>query len=172
MQNMREGTAWLFGDNVDTDVIIPAKYLVASNEVELVAHCFEGLDPTLASRIHPGDIIVAGRNFGCGSSREHAPLAIKGLGVSGVVAASYGQIFYRNAFNLGLPLLEAVLPPGSVRSGDCVAVDFSTGRVTNRTTGTSYQGRSIPPFMQQLLNAGGLMPYVLRTLRSRQEGAR
>lgn len=161
-----EGAAWMLGDDVDTDVIIPAKYLVTVDEADLAAHCFEGVNPTLASRIRPGDIVVAGRNFGCGSSREHAVIAIKGLGISCIIAASFGQIFYRNAFNLGLPLLEAEIPPGTVRPGDQLVVDPSTGQVTNRTAGSAFQAAPIPPFMQDLIAAGGLMPYVLRNIRN------
>jgi len=157
-----EGNAWALGDHVDTDVIIPAKYLVTSDPEKLAPRCFEGLDPSLAPRIRPGDIVVAGDNFGCGSSREHAPIAIKGLGVSCVVARSFGQIFYRNAFNRGLPLLEADLPPGSIRTGDRLRVNLDSGRIENQTTGRSFEATPIPDFMQELLAAGGLIPYVLK----------
>jgi 3-isopropylmalate/(R)-2-methylmalate dehydratase small subunit len=164
MQIRLEGNAWLFGDDVDTDVIIPAKYLVTFDPAELGPHCFEGIDPTLAARIQPGDVVVGGRNFGCGSSREHAPIAMKGLGVSCVIAPSYGQIFYRNAFNLGLPALEAELPAQAIRQGDRLKVDLSTGTIRNLTTNATFETSPIPPFMQQLIEAGGLMPYVLRSL--------
>ncbi len=161
MATIVEGRVWAFGDHVDTDVILPAKYLVTFDPATLAAHCFEGLDPALAAQIRPGDILVAGENFGCGSSREHAAIAIKGLGVACVVARSYGQIFYRNAFNLGLPLLESDLPPAAIRTGDQVAVDLASGRIENRTTREIYQAAPIPPFMQELIDAGGLIPFVL-----------
>ncbi|MBI1725367.1 MAG: 3-isopropylmalate dehydratase small subunit [Candidatus Tectomicrobia bacterium] len=156
-----EGNAWTLGDHVDTDVIIPARHLITFDPEKLAPHCFEGVDPALASRIRPGDIVVAGHNFGCGSSREHAPIAIKALGVGCVIARSFGQIFYRNAFNRGLPLLEADLPPGAVRAGDRLSVALATGRIENRTTGAAFDAAPIPAFMRELIAAGGLIPFVL-----------
>jgi 3-isopropylmalate dehydratase small subunit len=155
------GNAWTLGDHVDTDVIIPAKHLITFDPEKLAPHCFEGLDPALASRIRPGDIVVAGHNFGCGSSREHAPIAIKALGVGCVVARSFGQIFYRNAFNRGLPLLEADLPLGAVRTGDWLSIALATGRIENQTTGAAFDAAPIPAFMREIIAAGGLIPYVL-----------
>lgn len=154
------GAAHVVGHHIDTDVIIPARYLLTADMAELAKHCFEDLDPTLRQRIVPGDVIVAGENFGQGSSREHAPLAIKGLGVAAVVAISFARIFYRNAFNIGLPVLECAEAHARVRDGDVVEVDFSTGRVRNETRDELYAGQPIPEFMQRLVDAGGLVGYV------------
>jgi 3-isopropylmalate dehydratase small subunit len=159
---MFEGNAWVFGDDVDTDVIIPAKYLVTWDPATLAARCFEGVDPSLAARIAPGDIVIAGKNFGCGSSREHAAIAMKGLGISCAIAVSYGQIFYRNSFNLGIPLLEADIPAGAIRTGDRLTVDLSSGAVCNLSGGAAFTAAPIPGFMRELIAAGGLMPYVER----------
>ncbi len=154
------GTAWKLGDHVDTDVIIPARYLVTSDAKVLAPHCFEDLDPTLASKIKPGDIVVAGENFGQGSSREHAPIAIKGLGVSCIVAKSYARIFFRNSFNIGLPLLECPDLHAITEVGDIVSVDNETGRITNETRSTTHQAAPLPEFMRQLVAAGGIIEYV------------
>jgi 3-isopropylmalate dehydratase small subunit len=153
------GRAHTVGHNIDTDVIIPARYLVTIDPLELAQHCFEDLDPTLRAKIRPGDVLVAGENFGQGSSREHAPLAIKGLGVACVVANSFARIFYRNAFNVGLPILECKAY-GRVSDGDELVVDFATGQVANLTTQDEYAGTPVPEFMQRLLNAGGIVGYV------------
>ncbi len=155
-----EGKAWKFADNVDTDVIIPARYLVTTDAKELGRHCMEGVDAAFAQKIAPGDMIVAGENFGCGSSREHAPMAIKGAGISCVVAESFARIFFRNAFNMGLPIFEAAGVYTGIDNGDLVTVDEETGKITNVTQSTEFAANPIPPFMQQLLDAGGLMAYV------------
>ncbi|MCL6553610.1 MAG: 3-isopropylmalate dehydratase small subunit [Firmicutes bacterium] len=168
------GTAWRLGDHVDTDVIIPARYLVTVDPKVLAAHCFEDLDPTLASRIRPGDIIVAGENFGQGSSREHAPIAIKGLGVACVIARSYARIFFRNAFNIGLPLFECRDLPDVTETGDVLVVDAGTGRIVNETKGTTHQAAPLPEFMRRLVAAGGIIEYVRQQVASgqlRREGA-
>jgi 3-isopropylmalate/(R)-2-methylmalate dehydratase small subunit len=153
------GAAWKYGDNVDTDVIIPARYLSMSTAQELARHCMEDLDPAFAGAVRPGDVIVAGENFGCGSSREHAPLAIKGAGVSCVVASSFARIFYRNAINVGLPILESPAAAKGIESGHSVEIDLQAGQIHNRTTGESYQAEPYPPFMMDIIRAGGLVPY-------------
>lgn len=154
------GAAHVVGHHIDTDVIIPARYLVTADPAELAKHCFEDLDPALRERIAPGDIVVAGENFGQGSSREHAPLAIKGLGVTALVAVSFARIFYRNAFNIGLPLLECAEAHGRVRDGDVLEVDLGRGLVRNVTRDEVYAGQPIPEFMQRLVDAGGIVGYV------------
>jgi 3-isopropylmalate/(R)-2-methylmalate dehydratase small subunit len=158
------GRVWKYGDNVDTDVIIPARYLNISTPEELALHCMEDLDPSFAESVQAGDIIVAGENFGSGSSREHAPLAFKGAGVSCVVAHSFARIFYRNAINVGLPILEC--PPAAEASdkGHEMEIDLETGKVHNVSTGQSYQAEPYPPFMMQLIEAGGLVPYTRRKI--------
>jgi len=161
---MLKGKAWKFGADVDTDLIIPARYLNTSDPKELAKHCMEDADPLFASKVSPGDFIVAGNNFGCGSSREHAPIAIKTAGISCVVAASFARIFYRNAFNLGLPILESPEAAEAVKTGDELQVDLATGKITNLSQGRTYQAQPVPPFMQELLAAGGLMPYVMKRL--------
>ena len=153
------GTTHRYGDNVDTDVIIPARYLNTSDPRALAAHCMEDIDASFAARVKPGEILVAGRNFGCGSSREHAPLAIKACGVACVIAATFARIFYRNALNIGLPILECPAAAAAIRAGDVVSVDFDTGRVTDETTGQTFSGEPFPPFMQKLIAAGGLAAY-------------
>lgn len=155
-----KGKAWRFGNDVDTDLIIPARYLNTSDPKELAAHCMEDADPTFASKVKPGEMIVAGKNFGCGSSREHAPIAIKAAGVSCVIAASFARIFYRNAINIGLPILESPEASAAIAEGNEVQVDLNTGTITDLTTGKTYQAVPFPPFMQQLINAGGLIEYV------------
>jgi 3-isopropylmalate dehydratase small subunit len=154
------GKIWKFGNDVDTDVIIPARYLNTSDEQELACHCMEDADPEFARKIARGDIIVAGSNFGCGSSREHAPVAIKGAGISLVIAESFARIFYRNAYNIGLPILELPQTGGTIAAGDDVEVDIETGVIADHTTGVRHQASPIPPFMRELLAAGGLVPYV------------
>jgi len=160
-----EGRVWKFGDNVDTDVIIPAPYLVTTDMGELAKHCFEGVDATFAEKVRPGDIVVAGKNFGCGSSREHAPMAIKGAGISCVIAESFARIFFRNAFNMGLPILESPGVSQGIQDGDQVSVDQDTGEIIDHTNGKRFIANPIPPFMQELIEAGGLISYVLNKRR-------
>ncbi len=153
------GQTWKYGDNVDTDVIIPARYLSMSTAQELARYCLEDLDPGFAGAVQPGDVIVAGENFGCGSSREHAPLAIKGAGVSCVVARSFARIFYRNAINVGLPILESPAAVDGTESGHQLEIDLESGRIYNRTTGAVYRAEPYPSFMMEIIDAGGLIPY-------------
>ena len=153
------GTVFRFGDNVDTDVIIPARYLATSEPSELAAHCMEDIDKTFIQKVK-GDMIVAGRNFGCGSSREHAPIAIKAAGVSCVIAETFARIFYRNAINIGLPIIECKEAAAEIQEGETVSINFDTGVITDETTGKTYQGQAFPPFMQGLIDAGGLINYV------------
>ena len=153
------GKSYKYGDNVDTDVIIPARYLNTPDAKALAAHCMEDIDTAFASAVKPGEIMVAGKNFGCGSSREHAPLAIKTCGVACVIAATFARIFYRNALNIGLPILECPEAAQAIQAGDTVSVDFDTGVITDETTGKSFQGEPFPPFMQDLIAAGGLAAY-------------
>ena len=155
-----QGTVFRYGDNVDTDVIIPARYLNTPDAKELATHCMEDIDQEFARTVKSGDIIVAGRNFGCGSSREHAPLAIKACGVGCVVAASFARIFYRNALNIGLPILECPAAAGAISSGDEVSVDLEAGKIVDLTTGTSFTAEPFPPFMMELIAAGGLAEYL------------
>lgn len=154
------GRVWKFGADVDTDAIIPARYLNTSNPAELAKHCMEDADPTFPAKVKPGDIIVAGKNFGCGSSREHAPIAIKAAGVAAVVAASFARIFYRNAFNIGLPIFESPEAAERIEEGDEIEIDLDSGVIRNLTRNEEYQATAIPPFMQELLAAGGLINYV------------
>ena len=151
------GTAIMYGDNIDTDVIIPARYLTTSNPKELAAHCMEDIDKGFSARVQPGDIMVGGKNFGCGSSREHAPIAIKESGISCVIAATFARIFYRNAINIGLPIVECVEASEKIQAGDKVSVDFDTGVITNLTRNETYHGEPFPPFIQGIISAGGLM---------------
>ena len=153
------GKTHKYGDNVDTDVIIPARYLNTPDAQELAKHCMEDIDAGFAARVRPGEIMVAGRNFGCGSSREHAPLAIKACGVACVIAATFARIFYRNALNIGLPILECPEAAAAIKAGDTVSVDFDTGVITDETTGQTFRGEPCPPFMQELIAAGGLAAY-------------
>jgi 3-isopropylmalate/(R)-2-methylmalate dehydratase small subunit len=153
------GNAWKYGDNVDTDVIIPARYLSMSTAEELAGYCMVDLDESFAGNVQPGDVIVAGENFGCGSSREHAPLAIKGAGVSCVVASSFARIFFRNAINVGLPILECHAAVAEIESGHQLEIDLEAGRVTDLTTGRTFQAEPYPPFMMEIIDAGGLVPY-------------
>ena len=152
-----QGTVFKYGDNIDTDVIIPARYLNTQNPQELAAHCMEDIDKTFITRVKPGDIMVGGENFGCGSSREHAPLAIKTAGVSCVIAKSFARIFYRNAINIGLPILECPAASEAIANGDTVAVDFDTGLITDETTGQTFEAAPFPPFIQKIITAGGLL---------------
>jgi 3-isopropylmalate/(R)-2-methylmalate dehydratase small subunit len=160
------GKAWKYGDNVDTDVIIPARYLNVSATEELARHCLEDLDPGFATAVQPGDVVVAGQNFGCGSSREHAPLALKGAGVSCVVAHSFARIFYRNAVNVGLPILESAAAAAGIESAHQLAIDLEAGQIHDRTTGQVYQAEPYPPFMMDIIRAGGLVPYTVARLAS------
>lgn len=154
------GRVFRYGDNVDTDVIIPARYLNTSDPKELAAHCMEDIDPSFVRQVKPGDIIVAGRNFGCGSSREHAPLAIKACGVGCVIAASFARIFYRNAINIGLAILECEDAARHIKEGDIVSVDFSTGTIVDETTFESWKAQPFPPFIQEMMKADGLIQYL------------
>ena len=155
-----QGTVFKYGDNVDTDVIIPARYLNSSDPKELATHCMEDIDKDFVNKVNEGDIIVANKNFGCGSSREHAPIAIKAAGVSCVIAETFARIFYRNAINIGLPIIECPEAAVAIKSGDEVKVDFDSGVITNVTTGESFQGQAFPPFMQNLIACGGLVNYI------------
>jgi 3-isopropylmalate dehydratase small subunit len=159
------GKAWKFGADIDTDAIIPARYLNTSDPEELAKHCMEDADPEFAQRVSAGDIIVAERNFGCGSSREHAPIAIKAAGVGCVIAASFARIFYRNAFNMGLPILESPEASADIVTGEHLELDLSTGVIVNKSRNLTYQAQPVPPFMQELLATGGLIPYVMKRLK-------
>ena len=154
-----------YRDNVDTDVIIPARYLNAPSPEELASHCMEDLDATFTKRVQPGDIIVAGANFGCGSSREHAPIAIQASGVACVIAESFARIFYRNAINIGFPILECPDASREIKDGDEITVNYDTGVITDVTTGKTYQANAFPPFIRAIIEKGGLLPY----LKVRQE---
>jgi 3-isopropylmalate/(R)-2-methylmalate dehydratase small subunit len=156
----RRPRAWVYGDNVDTDVIIPARYLTTSDPAELAAHVMEDLDPSFASSVRPGDVVVAGQNFGCGSSREHAPLALKGAGVSTVVASSFARIFFRNAINTGLPILTCPEAVAATKTGDELAIDFHFNRIVNLTGGESWDAEVLPEFVMDIVHAGGLIPWV------------
>lgn len=151
-----------YGDNVDTDVIIPARYLNTSNPAELAAHCMEDIDRDFRSKVKPGDIIVGGKNFGCGSSREHAPIAIKASGISCVIASTFARIFYRNAINIGLAIVECPEAAEKINDGDEVEVDFSAGVITDKTTGDTFKIAPFPPSIQEIIEAGGLMKTLAR----------
>ena len=153
------GHVFKYGDNVDTDVIIPARYLNSFDPQELASHAMVDIDPEFAGKVQPGDIIVARKNFGCGSSREHAPLCLKTAGVSCVIADTFARIFYRNAI-IGLPIIECPEAAEGIDAGDQVEIDFDSGRIYNRTKGTEFQGQAFPPFMQELISAGGLVNYI------------
>lgn len=155
-----EGKVFKFGDNVDTDVIIPARYLNSSDPKELALHCMEDIDKEFVNKVSAGDIIVAEKNFGCGSSREHAPIAIKAAGVSCVIAEAFARIFYRNAINIGLPIIECKEAALEIKAGDEVEVNFDTGVITDKTTGKSFQGQAFPPFMQKIIDCEGLVNYI------------
>ena len=160
-----KGRVFKYGDNVDTDVIIPARYLNIADPKELATHAMEDIDADFVKKMQPGDIVVATRNFGCGSSREHAPLVLKENGVSCVIAASFARIFYRNAINIGLPILECEAAANAIDDGDTVSIDFDTGVITNETKGETYQAAAFPPFIQSIIKAGGL----LKSLKERGE---
>ncbi len=164
-----KGKAWKFGDDVDTDAIIPARYLISSDPKFLAGHCMEDADPEFVKKAKAGDIIVAGKNFGCGSSREHAPVAIKGAGLACVIAHSFARIFYRNAFNMGLLILESPDAAAAVKTGDELEVDVDSGVILNLTTGEKYHTHPVPPFMQELLRVGGLMPYVRQQMSGERD---
>ena len=155
-----EGKVFKYGDNVDTDVIIPARYLNSSDPKELATHCMEDIDTEFIKQVQPGDIMAAGRNFGCGSSREHAPIAIKAAGVSCVVAETFARIFYRNAINIGLPIMECPEAAKAMENGDQVEIDFDQGIVRNKTKNTVYKGQAFPEFMQKIIKANGLIAYI------------
>ena len=152
-----QGTAVKYGDNVDTDVIIPARYLNTGDPAALAAHCMEDLDSSFVTRVKPGDMIIAGQNFGCGSSREHAPIAIKASGISVVIAESFARIFYRNAINIGLPIVECPAAAKAISAGDTVEADLGAGVIRNLTTGAEFETAPFPPFIQQIIEAGGLV---------------
>ena len=154
------GMVFKYGDNVDTDVIIPARYLNSSDPAELATHCMEDIDKEFVKKVNKGDIIVAENNFGCGSSREHAPIAIKAAGVSCVIAETFARIFYRNAINIGLPIIECPDASRGIEAGDEVEVDFDSGIITNKTKGTSFKGQAFPEFMQKIIRAEGLVNYI------------
>lgn len=154
------GRVFKYGDNVDTDVIIPARYLNNTEPKDLAAHCMEDIDKDFVSKVNEGDIIVANKNFGCGSSREHAPIAIKAAGVSCVIAETFARIFYRNAINIGLPIIECPEAAREINSGDVVNIDFDSGIITDETTGKKYQGQAFPEFMQKIIDLGGLVNYI------------
>ena len=160
-----KGYVHKFGANVDTDVIIPARYLNSTDPKELAAHCMEDIDKDFVKNVKPGDIIVAEKNFGCGSSREHAPIAIKAAGVSCVIAETFARIFYRNSINIGLPIIECKEASLKINAGDIVSVDFDSGIITDETTGEKFKGQAFPPFMQSLIDAGGLINYVNKEAR-------
>ena len=154
------GKVFKYGDNVDTDVIIPARHLAITDPAGLAQFCMEDIDADFVNRVKAGDIMVAGKNFGCGSSREHAPIAIKASGISCVIADTFARIFYRNAINIGLPIIECEAAANEIAAGDIVDINFDTGVITDETTGKTYQGQAFPPFMQNLIAKGGLINYV------------
>ena len=160
------GTAWAYGDHVDTDAIIPARYLMTSDPHELASHCMEDIDKSFAGGVHPGDVLLAGENFGCGSSREHAPLAIQAAGIGCVVAASFARIFFRNALNIGLPVLVCPSAAREAETGQRMEVDLETGAIANRTLRTTHQAEPYPPFMLNLIAAGGWIEYTRRRLQA------
>ena len=164
MNTSIEGNSWIYGDNIDTDVIIPARYLNTSDDKELASHCMEDIDISFAKNVKPGDVIVAGENFGCGSSREHAPLSIKACGVSIVIAKSFARIFFRNAINIGLPILEHPTFSDECEKGDKIFVDLDNGVIKNITKDRIYQCQSFPSEIQALINQGGLVNYTKNKL--------
>ena len=159
-----KGHVFKYPDNVDTDVIIPARYLNTQDAKELASHCMEDIDKSFVAKVQPGDVMVGGWNFGCCSSREHAPLCIKTSGISVVIAKSFARIFYRNSINIGLPILECEAAADAIAAGDLVSVDFDTGLITDETTGATFQAEPFPPFIQEIIAAGGL----LNSIRARQ----
>lgn len=161
-----KGKAWKFGKDIDTDQIIPARYLNTSDPKELAKHCMEDADPQFINKMKHGDIIVADKNFGCGSSREHAPISIKAAGISCVIAKSFARIFYRNSFNMGLPIFECPDAVDSINEGDEIEVDIDTGKIVNLTKNKTFNSQPIPPFMQELINTGGLMEWVKKKIKT------
>jgi 3-isopropylmalate/(R)-2-methylmalate dehydratase small subunit len=161
-----KGKVWKFGTNIDTDAIIPARYLNTSDPKELAKHVMEDADKDFPSKIKSGDLIVADANFGCGSSREHAPIAIKAAGIQAVIAKSFARIFYRNAFNIGLPIFESEEAPDKIKQGDEIEIDADRGVIRNVTTREEYTAKPIPPFMQELISAGGLIEWTKKRLRA------
>lgn len=155
-----QGKVIKYGNNIDTDVIIPARYLNTSDPAELASHCMEDLDTSFIGKVQKGDIMVAGKNFGCGSSREHAPIAIKASGISCIIAETFARIFYRNAINIGLPIIESPEAAAGISDGDSLTIDFDSGVITNNTTGKTYTGAPFPEFMQELIAADGLIGYI------------
>jgi len=155
-----QGHTWKFGNNIDTDLIIPARYLNTSDPVELAQHAMEDADPEWVKKMKPGDFIVGGENFGCGSSREHAPIALKAAGVSAVIAKSFARIFYRNAINIGLPILESPAAAEEIKEGDEIEVDLAKGMIKDLSSGKEYKAQPFPGFMQNIINAGGLIKYI------------
>lgn len=155
-----KGAVIKYGDNIDTDVIIPARYLNTSLPEELAKHCMEDIDKDFVNKVNKGDIIVGGANFGCGSSREHAPIAIKASGISCVIAESFARIFFRNSLNIGLPILECPEAAKDIENGEVVSIDFDSGIITNETKNKTYRAAAFPEFMQELINAGGLVKYI------------
>jgi 3-isopropylmalate/(R)-2-methylmalate dehydratase small subunit len=162
---MIKGKVHKYGSNVDTDVIIPARYLNTTDAAELASHCMEDIDADFTKTVKPGDIMVAEDNFGCGSSREHAPISIKASGIGAVIANTFARIFYRNALNTGLPILECPEAVAGISSGDEVEIDLASGKITNVTTGKSYQAKPFPPFMRELIEVGGLVKYARAKLK-------
>jgi 3-isopropylmalate/(R)-2-methylmalate dehydratase small subunit len=164
-----KGKVWLFGNDIDTDVIIPAKYLNTSDPKELAKHVMEGVDRDFSNKIKEGDIIVAGKNFGCGSSREHAPIAIKASGIHAVIAKSFARIFYRNAFNIGLPIFESLEASEKIKETDEIEIDAGRGTIKNVTRQEEYKAKPIPGFMQELIEAGGLVEWTKKKLKAKNQ---
>lgn len=163
------GKVWKFGNDVDTDVIIPARYLVTIDPAELATHCMEDIDPEFAGKVQPGDVIVAGKNFGCGSSREHAPISIKAAGVQAVIAESFARIFYRNAINIGLPVIESPKSAQEAETGDRLEIDTDQGNVHNTRTGNTYPSTPYDTYVQEIVQAGGLMEAVKRRVQAKRQ---
>lgn len=161
-----QGRAWVYGDNIDTDVIIPARHLTMTEPADLAKHCMEDIDKSFVNEVKKGDIVVGGANFGCGSSREHAPLAFIGSGVAAIVAASFARIFFRNSLNVGLPILECPEIVGKVSKGDILSIDTETGSITNETTGATFRAQPFPKFLSDLIDSGGLVEYAKTRLRA------
>ncbi|HQO01993.1 MAG TPA: 3-isopropylmalate dehydratase small subunit [Spirochaetota bacterium] len=159
------GNAWKFGNDINTDEIIPARYLNTSDPKELASHCMEDADPEFMNKISMGDVIVAGNNFGCGSSREHAPIAIKAANISCVIAKSFARIFYRNSINIGLPIVESPEAAEDIKPGDKIEIEFDSGKIKNLTTGKEYTAKPFPPFMQDIISKGGLMNKIRSELK-------
>ncbi len=162
------GKAWKYGSNIDTDVITPGQYLNISDPAELAKHCMEGIDKEFTRKIKPGDIIVAGENFGCGSSREHAPLAIKASGISCVITKSVARIFFRSSINIGLPIIECTEASDDIREGDEIEIDYKSGVIKNLTNQNRYQFSSFPPFIEEIISSGGLIPYTSKKIVERR----